>query len=420
MAESTLAPVGAGSDPTRGESPAEMSHQKAPQSPGPASNGSGSRKQASEGAEKYKDYCAVVIDTGTGYTKSGLAGDEKPHSVVPSCVGVPKIRTKDSPLYYIGKSIPSQSTEVSMNMVMTHGVVTDWDALEMLWHHIFYTELDVCPKELAVLVTDAPLSPTTNREKMAELLFENFEVPAMLVAHQSLLSVYSYGRTNGLVIGSGYGTSYTVPVHDGYILPHATYRLDVAGSALTHYLAKLMGECGNPFQEEELELVCAIKEKCCYIPKDFQAELTGDEKKYLMDYTLPDKQVISIGSERFRCPEALFNPSVLGFPEVGIHVHAMNSIRKCKPERQAELLANVLLAGGTTMLRGFSERVRKELLQMEAVGKGQVGILASPHRSFSAWLGGSIVASLNAFQNVWISRPSYNERGPFVVHRHCF
>ncbi|XP_067417247.1 actin-1-like isoform X2 [Emydura macquarii macquarii] len=373
-----------------------MSQRKTPASPGPAGRGSGSRELTSETAEKYKDYCAVVIDTGTSCTKSGLAGDEKPRSVVPSCVGV------------------------STDMVMTHGVVTDWDALEMLWHHVFYTELGVCPEELAVLVTDAPLSPTTNREKMAELLFENFEVPAMLVAHRSLLSVYSYGRTNGLVIGSGSGTSYTAPIHDGYILPHATYRLDVAGSALTHYLAKLMGECGNPFQEEELELVRMIKEKCCYVPEDFHAELAGDEKKYLMDFTLPDRQVISIGSERFRCSEALFAPSVLGFPEVGLHVHAMNSIRKCKPERQPELLANVLLAGGTTMLRGFSERLKRELLQMEAVGKGQVGILASPHRSFSAWLGGSIVASLNAFQNVWISRQAYNEKGPFVVHRHCF
>ncbi|XP_074861697.1 actin-1-like [Carettochelys insculpta] len=397
-----------------------MNQLRAPRSHGPAGHGPRAQALASDEAEKYKDYCAVVIDTGTGSTKSGLAGDEKPRSVLPSCVGVPKVRTKDSPLYCAGDSLLRRSPEVSLNTVMTHGVVTDWDALEMLWHHIFYTELGVCPEELAVLVTDAPLSPTTNREKMAELLFESFEVPAMLVAHRSLLAVYSYGRTNGLVIGCGYGTSYTAPVHDGYILPHATYRLDVAGNALTHYLAKLMGECGNPFWEEELALVCRIKEQCCYLPEDYQAELAGDEAKYLLDFTLPDNQVISIGSERFRCPEALFAPSALGLPEGGIHLQAMNSIQKCQPERQAELLANVLLAGGTTLLRGFSERIRKELHPMEAAGKGHVGVLAAPHRSYAAWLGGSIVASLNAFQNIWISRHAYEERGPFIVHRHCF
>ncbi|XP_062977643.1 actin-3-like [Elgaria multicarinata webbii] len=399
-----------------------MNYHKKPKSPGPASHKPGSRGPASAStsatSEKYKDYAAVVIDTGTGYTKSGLAGDEKPRSIVPSVVGVPRYRTKESPLYYIGKSIPQRRAEVSTHVLMTHGVVTDWDALEMLWHHIFYTELSVCPEELPVLVTDAPMSPTTNREKMAELLFENFEVPAMFVAHQSLLSVYSYGRTSGLVIGSGYGTSYTAPVQDGYILPHATYRLDIAGKALTDYLAKLMGESGNPFQNEEMEVVCQIKERCCYISEEYELELNADEKKYLMDYTLPDKQVISIGSERFRCPEVLFNPTMLGFPEVGLHVQAINSVRKCKPEQQGKLLSNVLLAGGTAMLRGFSERIKKELQKMEPTRK--VDILASPNRTFSAWLGGSIVASLNSFQNVWINREAYNEKGPFIVHRHCF
>ncbi|XP_026529005.1 actin-3-like [Notechis scutatus] len=404
------------------KSPITMSRHKKAGSPGPAGHRPGSKSPASTSksnlSHKYKDYAAVVIDTGTGYTKSGLAGDEKPRSIVPSIVGVPRFRTKESPLYYIGKNIPQRRAEVSTHLVMTHGVVTDWDALEMLWHHIFYTELSVCPEELAVLVTDAPMSPTTNREKMAELLFENFEVPAMFVAHQSLLSVYSYGRTGGLVIGSGYGTSYTAPVHDGYILPHATYRLDIAGNALTEYLAKIMGESGNPFQKEEMEVVCQIKEKCCYIPEEYEAELNADEKKYLMDYTLPDRQVISIGSERFRCPEVLFNPTMLGYPEVGLHVQALNSVKKCKPEREADLLSNVLLAGGTTMLRGFSERIKKELQNMEPESK--VGILASPNRTFSAWLGGSIVASLNAFQNVWINRQAYDEKGPFIVHRHCF
>lgn len=397
-------------------------HHQKPKSPGPTGHTPTSKEHASasipRATEKYKDYAAVVIDMGTGFTKSGLAGDEKPRSIVPSIVGVPKYRTKESPLYYVGKSFPPRRKELSTQVVMTRGVVTDWDALEMLWHHIFYIDLCVCPEELPVLITDAPLSPTTNREKMAELLFENFEVPAMFISHQSLLSVYSYGRTGGLVIGSGYGTSYAAPVHDGYIIPHATYRLDIAGNDLTKYLAKLMGESGNPFRKEEMEVVCEIKEKCCYIPEDYESELNANEKKYLMDYTLPDNQIISIGNERFRCSEILFNPTMLGFPEVGLHIQAMNSLRKCQPERQADLLSNVLLAGGTTMIRGFSERIKKELTKIERTNK--VGILASPNRTFSAWLGGSIVASLNSFQNVWINRQSYNEKGPFIVHRHRF
>ncbi|NXG37327.1 ACTA protein, partial [Dromaius novaehollandiae] len=178
-------------------------------------------------AERYKSFCAVVIDMGTGHTRSGLAGDKKPRSVLPSQVGLP--RRQDEPGHGDGASI------------LTHGVVTDWDGLETLWHRVFYSELAVRPEELAVLVTDAPLSPAANREKVAELLFESFGVPAMLVLPRSLLAAYSYGRTSGLVVGSGAGTSYAAPVVDGYALPHATFRLDVAGDALTAYLGALRG-----------------------------------------------------------------------------------------------------------------------------------------------------------------------------------
>ncbi|MEE6518786.1 hypothetical protein FKM82_030000 [Ascaphus truei] len=399
-------------DTRRGpRSPASKSPSRCSTSKGTSSN--------SDLSERYKDLASVIIDTGTGFTKSGFSGDEKPRSVVRTVVGVPKMRGKDTPLYYIGDGVLKGRSDVDRRKVMTHGVVTDWDALEMLWHHIFYTELSISPEELAILIADAPLSPTTNREKVAELLFENFRVPAMYISHQSLLSMYSYGRTSGLVVESGHGTSYTAPIYDGYILPHATYRLDLAGEALTDYLAKLMAECGNPFSEGEMGLVCDIKEKCCYVSSDIEAEIRGDEKNYLIDFTLPDGQVISIGSERFRCPEALFAPTALGFPEVGLHAHAMSSVFKCAPEHQAQMLSNVVVCGGSSHFRGFPERMKKELCRAEK-GRSSINVMASPHRKFSAWLGGSIVGCLDSFQNIWISRALYEEKGPFVVHRHCF
>ncbi|XP_029453327.1 actin-like [Rhinatrema bivittatum] len=366
----------------------------------------------------YKDLAAIVIDTGTGYTKSGFSGDEKPRSILKTAVGVPKVTVTDV-LYYIGDNIPKHCASVEKRKVMTYGIVTDWEALEMLWHHIFYLELSICPEELAVLVTDVPMSPLTNREKTAELLFENFGVPAMYISHQSLLSLYSCGRVSGLVVETGYGTSYTTPVDDGYILPHATYRLDLAGDTLTRYLAKLMAECGNPFYEDEMDLVCDIKEKCCYVTSDYDTELQGNEKNYLMDFTLPDGHVISIGSERFRCPEILFNPTALGLSDVGIHVQAMTSVQKCEPEQQAKLLANVVVCGGSSLFHGFPERIKKELSK-QVDNASPINVLASQHRKFSAWLGGSVTASLDSFQSLWIDRSLYNEKGPSVVYRHCF
>ncbi|NWY05473.1 ACT protein, partial [Nothoprocta ornata] len=201
---------------------------------------------AADPEEQYKSFCAVVIDMGTGHTRSGLAGDEKPRSVVPSRVGVP------------GQE--DEAGRADGTAILTHGVVTDWDGLETLWRRVFYRELAVCPEELAVLVTDAPLSPAANRERVAELLFEGFGVPAMLVLPRSLLAAYSYGRTSGLVVGSGAGTSYAAPILDGYALPHATFRLDVAGDALTAYLGALRAESGPPLGTDLLRY---LKEHCC-------------------------------------------------------------------------------------------------------------------------------------------------------------
>ncbi|XP_075040318.1 actin-11-like [Mixophyes fleayi] len=369
-------------------------------------------------SERFKDLASVVIDSGTGFTKLGFSGDEKPQSVLRSVVGVPKIRGQNAPLYYIGDGILQGQSNIYMKNVMTHGVVTDWEALEMMWHHIFYTELRTSPEHLAIHIADAPLSPTTNREKVAELLFENFEVAAMYISHQSLLSMYSYGRISGLVVGTGHGTSYTAPIYDGYVLPHATYRLDVAGDALTGYLAKLMAECGNPFNKDEMGIVCDIKESCCYVSSNTE-EIQDDKKKSLVDFILPDGQVISIGNERFRCTEALFAPTILGFPEVGLPSLVIKSVKKCNPEHQATMLSNVVVCGGSSQLRGFPERLKKEMCRQEK-GRSPINVIAGPHRRYSAWLGGSIVGSLDSFQELWISREVYDENGPCVVYRRCF
>ncbi|KAK6480625.1 actin-3-like [Huso huso] len=372
--------------------------------------------------ETFKETVAIIVDSGSGYTKAGFSGDEQPRTVLKSSVGIipQKSRsTKEGPEYFIGYNIPKERVDVVKKKPITHGIVTDWDALEKLWHHTFYWELRICPEEHGILVTDAPLSPTTNREKMAELLFEEFRVPAMYVAHQSLLSVYSYGRTTGLVVESGSGATYVSPIHNGYSMPHATFRLDLAGRALTEYLGKLMADAGNRFSSQEKPVVREIKKQCCYISQDYEAELRSEERGYLMDYVLPDGHAITLGSERFRCPEILFCPSTLGVSEAGIHVMTMNSLQKCPTEQHEQMMDSIMVCGGSSLLRGFPERLKKEMIKLAPRG-AKINVIAGPHREFSAWVGGSIMACLNSFQPMWVSSQDYNERGPFMVHHKCY
>ncbi|MFX1537642.1 MAG: actin, cytoplasmic 2 [Promethearchaeota archaeon] len=365
----------------------------------------------------------LVVDNGTGLSKIGYSGEDQPRSVFPTLIGYPRFQSVMSDVehyvreYYIGEEAMNYRGVLKLIYPIEHGVVTDWDAMEKIWFYTLHNDLRVNPSEHAVLLTEAPLNPERNRVKMAEIFFETFNVPAMYVSMQAVLSLYASGRTTGLVVDVGDGVMHIVPIYEGFAVTHAIERVDIAGRDITDYLRRLLRQRGFPLPSSSgREIVRDIKERLCYVTLDPKRELQLAEKVKGLEkrYTLPDGEILTIGPERFLAPEVLFNPAVIGREEQALNEVIYDSIQKCDMDLRKELYQNIVLSGGSTMFPGLKERLQKELAEM-APDNIDIRIVAPPERRYSVWIGGSILSSLRTFQRLWITRREYQEHGPFIL-----
>ena len=369
----------------------------------------------------------IVLDNGSGLTKNGYAGEDRPRSVWPTIIGYPKYTSIMTDVehytreYYIGEEALNLRGVLRLVYPVEHGMILDWQAMEKIWHFTFYNDLRVNPSEHPILLTEPPLNPRKNREKMAEIMFETFNVPAMYVSMQAVLSLYASGRTTGLVVDSGDGVTHIVPIYEGFALTHAINRVDLGGRDITEYLRRLLRQRGYSLvSSAEREIVRDIKEKLCYVALEPEKEMKLAEKVTEMqkEYVLPDGEKVVIGAERFLAPEVFFNPGVIGMEATPLDESIVDSIRKCDVDLRRELYANIVLSGGSTMFPGLNERLEKEIKELTPE-EVDVKIIAPPERQYSVWMGGSILSSLKTFQKLWITNKEYKEQGSSVIHR-CF
>ncbi|XP_043713789.1 actin-related protein 4 isoform X1 [Telopea speciosissima] len=390
---------------------------------------------------------------------SGSAPDSK---TVARSFDSDKSKTKRK--FYVGsQALGYRRDHMEVLSPIKDGVVVNWDIVDSIWDHAFRERLLIDPKEHPMLLAEPSSNTQQQRERTAELMFERYKVPALFLAKNAVLTSFASGRATSLVVDSGGGSTTVTPVHDGYVLQKALGTSPIGGEFLTECMMKSLESKGimmkprysfkrkeirpGEFQTVDLDfpnttesykLYCQraiasdIKECVCRAP-----DTPYDESAYAnvptTPYELPDGQTIEVGADRFKIPDVLFTPSLVqqtipgmesfsdSAPVRGLPQMVVESINKCDVDIRRELFSSILLAGGTASMQQLKERLEKDLLE-ESPQTARVKVLAignSTERRFSVWIGGSILASLGSFQQMWFSKAEYEEHGASYVQRKC-
>jgi actin-related protein len=348
----------------------------------------------------------VVLENGSTIMKGGFIGDDAPRSIFSSRVGRHRGR---SDRLIVGEDFLRAGdavADVRQRPVVERGIVTDWHAMERLLHHQFFAELRAPPSENAVCHTESPTAPRAHRERLLELLFETFDTPHVQIVNSAKASLFASGRGTGLILDSGGGVTHAVALFEGTVMHHGVRLLDLAGNDVSDVLASHF-----PADVRRSD-VAAVKQTMCQVRTEGSCANGGA-------YKLPDGTSLPVTAEALSdAPEIMFRPQLVGLEAPGVHEMVREAIDACDVDLRGQLFSSVVLAGRNTKLAGFDQRLRGELAALlserPTTGGGTARVVAPPERQCTAWIGGSISASLTS--TPWLSRAQYNEHGPTAAH----
>ena len=391
---------------------------------------------------------SIVIDNGSFMMRCGFSDHDLPTSAFPNCTHRPfhvvyvGMGQKAS---YIGQEAINKRGILRMYPhIIQNGQIIEMDAMEKIWEHIFNNELEVDPKEYNVLLTEPTINDQSMQWKTIQIMMELFEVKGTFMANQSVLTLLSTGRYNGVALDSGYSSTRICPIYEGHALKHAHKSLDIGGREIVGNMMRLLE---YPLNEHFSSYLCGLTcekrkitrdlvEKYSYISTDFDNELKRNGDDINIEYEcydkhrLPDGKILSVGKARFECTEILFNPSMIhgkkleiGYNnyevvgQYGIHELLIESIECCKNDKNIEDnldLNTIVYGGGNSLLNGFDERLKKELGEYGGI-YDVVSAQKEDMNMYAVWIGGAIYSTLSTFEDCLITTEDYEEWGPNIA-----
>ena len=379
----------------------------------------------------------VVCVNGSGFVKCGYAGSNFPSHIFPSIVGRPMIRSTAQPGkialkdIMVGEEASQVRSMLEVNYPIENGIVRNWEDMKHVYDYTFLEKMKIDPKRSKILLTEPPMNPLKNRERMVEVMFEDYQFAGVYIAIQAVLTLYAQGLLTGIVLDSGDGVSHICPVYEGFSLPHLTRRLDVAGRDITRYLMKLLLLRGYAFNHSaDFETIRMMKETLCYTAGNIEQEqrLALETTVLMESYKLPDGRVVKLGGERFEAPEILFQPHLVDVDGVGVAELMFNTIQAADVDIRPDLYKHIVLSGGSTMYPGLPSRLEREIKQLylERVLKGDAKKLSKfkiriedpPRRKHMVFMGGAVLADIMKNKDTfWMSRREYEEKGLKVLEK---
>ena len=417
------------------------------------------------------DKQAVVIDNGTGFTKMGYAGNLDPDFVIPTAIAdldkksTLSVSTKnDEYNYFIGDQAISKAKESKNHKLtypMQNGIIESWDLMEKYWHQSIYDYLKCDPQEHNFVLTEPPMNPPENRESIAEIFFETFNVPGLYIGVQAVFALLGCSETyknfgvemdkdqsnaikslTGVVVDSGDGVTHIVPICDGFVLGSNIKHIPIAGRKITKFMEQMIRERGEKIATEDLYYATMdLKEKYGYLAKDLIEEFAKFDKKgnqggKLVQSTKFKKFEgigkistkpfsINVGYELFLGPESFFSPEIIDKNwKASLDESIDLTIQQCPIDYRRRLYADIVFSGGSTSFKNLDKRlemalqnrVNDRLKKYTPPGKTASTITVKVTNSMAqkhvVWLGGSAFSSSDTFKSSVHTRDEYLEKGP--------
>lgn len=377
-----------------------------------------------------KDF--IVIDNGSGYIKAGWSGEDSPRVVVPSIVGKVTPPEPGKPTTSVfGNSLNLKNPASAFSFPIERGVLKDnkkdLEDMKDLWYHILRNELN--QQDLSntnVLITDAILNSRDNKTLIAQIFFENFGVNSLGIMPAPVLSLFATGRARGVVVESGEALTSIVPIFEGFALPHTVTTMNIAGQDITKYILKKLE---HQVQPRQFAVARGIKDQMTVVAYDYREALTGadllPEDQAL--YELPSGEIISVNKDiRLKASEILFSPELVDSDSPNIQSLTVESINRCDRDLISDIYSNIVVSGGTSMMKGFPERLEKEVKQIMSrdIMASEIQFYADSFRQHGAWIGGSMLASMSTFpQYMVMTKAQWETDGiakTALVHKYSF